>query len=922
MRSEESVGKPLRSSTSASDDSRTNRQSLRLRPSEHLENAGPPSPLRDTSLPTEPVPTTPKMSLFNLFSRPKFEKQRGYAERGIEVHPALPSKDLRQTASSPNLLAHVQQANNESSTQPPTPSTAATAPLKPKSRLKFTESTKPGLRESKNGPFEPPPLFQAYPQSMKDGCLEVSTMSVQTAIHKSKGKKADTTDEDSSIDARRTRSALKHANGVGGHVELPQKIFVLVTSGYLLQYAETGPANRLPEKILHLGSDSAAFASDLVPGRHHVLQVSQAVNQEGGLVASSASFLSKIGLRSAAVRRMTSSFLLVMPSAKEMEIWMTAIRREIVALGGKEIEHDPAKKIPLADAGEMKKTPSHRYQVKRNPSKVERLTSPTQASTPASFQQTDDGDSDSDTATLDGIEMEASKLDRSGGHAAARKRAPSDVPSISSSACPSLDQSQLNNIRSSESNSVRTSHTSQAGSPPTERPIKEALAEAADRRSPPKPNSRLLASYSMNWRRSGVPLALQKSGTLPPVLNVSPGQPKFDIIEESSPHSTTSSPKKTLTGARSEPNLHSASRVNSKRDSEVQVPPPVPSLSNAVAASSPWQEITTEAVPAVSVPSPALPARRRTSLQPLVTQQLAVNQASTRTVDANRGKRISFSMPLKINPSGVHAQPNSTVNSRRASQSYGPDAPGDSPTIHTLSAKVDALSRASSYSQRPSAPPSIALPNPPSAKARYSHVPAPIVTSPVMPTRPAPSPTNAQIAAGFPLPRSNTAPLQRPASLQVRSDMAPFLSSARSPQTGQIDARAIPIRGMKPSRSASNVGALATHHENARKLRPTTPTVPEEMDRAMPLPDRAMSPLPPRPGSRTSTRRSLKTRSSLPELDFGIPVVGLGPPAPPPNAPLPLPPPSSRPTSPSPVVAGHGSTANGIEAVAGLGIRV
>ncbi|KAK3056807.1 hypothetical protein LTR09_002600 [Extremus antarcticus] len=900
------------------------------------------------------------MSLFNLFSRPKVEKQRGYGERGFEAPPPLPAKDLRKTASTPNLL-HVQQEQaNESSTHLPPPSPAATAPLKSKSRLKFAETTKPNKR---TGPFTPPPLFQAYPQSMKDGCIEVSTMSVEAATHKSKGWKADAAAESSSIDTKRSRSALKHvANGGSGH-ELPQKIFVLVTSGYLLQYAESGPSNRLPEKILHLSKDSAAFASDLLPGKHYVLQVSQAVNQEGGLVANSGNIFFKLGLRSAAARRMTSSFLLVMPSAKEMESWMTAIRREIVALGGKQLDADPVRpttRDPASALREIKKTPSHRYQVKRNPSKVERLTSPSQdaASSPSALAE--DNTSDSDTATIDNIEIEASKLGEDAKDATTRERALSDVPSMSSSTAPSVEQSQLNNIRSSESNSVRTSHTSHAGtlsspaansqpssvagSPPTERPLKEAIAETGERTSPQKPNPRSLASYSMNWRRSGVPLALQKSGTLPPVLNMSPGTPKFAVIEESpvtgrnSPGSTNPSPKKSLTAVRSEPNLHSVSRIDSKRESKASSPPPVPSVPSAVTTSPPRPESTTESLPSGSIRSSDIAQNRRISLQPLATQSTATKQAPVRTLDANRGKRISFSMPLKVNPSGIHSQPSSAGTSRRSSQLHEPDAAGDTPAVHILAAKVDAPPRTSN-SQRLSVSPSTAPLGTPTPRSRYSLIPPPItitaITSPVMPTRPPPSPINGHLTSALTRAQSDVAPLRRPTSLQVRSDMAPFLSSVRNSQTGQIDARAIPIRGMKPSRSANNVAALATHHENAEGFRSTTPKVPEEADQAMPLPERAMSPLPPRAGSRTSIRKGLKTRSSLPELDFGIPVVGLGPPAPPPSAPLPPPPPGSRPTSPPPsgplpsLPPGSRPTspmqlpaANGIDAVAGLGIRV
>ncbi|EON63650.1 hypothetical protein W97_02878 [Coniosporium apollinis CBS 100218] len=51
-------------------------------------------------------------------------------------------------------------------------------------------------------------------------------------------------------------------------VDLPTKLYILVTSGCLLQYAGEGPSDRLPEKILQLGKDSAAFAI-----RRNVLEI-------------------------------------------------------------------------------------------------------------------------------------------------------------------------------------------------------------------------------------------------------------------------------------------------------------------------------------------------------------------------------------------------------------------------------------------------------------------------------------------------------------------------------------------------------------------------------------------------------------------------------------------------------------------------
>jgi hypothetical protein len=938
-----------------------NRQSLRLRPAQHFENVEPRSPLKEPAPRVETQPKPSKMSLFNLFSKPKVERQRGYTERGLDVPlvPQLPASQSRKNASTPNLLGPVRQPS-ASEIKPTLPSPAASAPLRPTARLKFTEPPgppKPPVREHKSGPFEAPPLFQAYPQSTKDGLLELSSM---TADHRSRARKTDANlreramEENASIYTSRSRMRYG-ASGGSGHLDLPRKIFVLVTSGYILQYAESGPSNRLPERVLQLGKESAAFASDLVPGKYHVLQVSQAVDQNGAAINTSGSIFSRLGMRGSAAKRMTSTLLLVMPNAAELDSWITAIRREIENLGGKKHDPDPVRPATRDPATELSKKPSHRYQVVRNPSKIERV-APTRESVPRlpDFKSDSDVESESDAATIDGIEMEASKLEEDGKETTSRQRAISDVQSRTSSAAVSIEQTQLNNLRNSGSNSTRTSNTSQATtvaspsvtteSPPAEQPSQEAGTDSKEGvSSPPKTASRILSSYNTNWRRSNAPAALQKSGALPSNLNSSPSKKNSIILEESpvatgSPStSANSSPKRSLNASRSEPNLRPANKRDSKMSPPPAMPlppgppPPPPAAAAAAAAAA--------AVPTVSAESQSQPPTtttgtsttqsnpstwsssrvpaRRTSLQPLSTQNAAGQQPGTRTSDSTRNKRMSFSMPLKVNPSGVHAQPNSTGNNRRASQLHDPDTAGETPVVHTLMAKVDPGKRTSILQAPPAAPSPT-----PAPKARYSLVPEPLpLPTPnsllPSPTRPAPTPQQIQ-------PQTGAAALRRPTSLQVRSDFAPFLQSVR--HSGQIDARAVPIRGMKPSRSANNVAALAAQTDNMGGFKSNTPTLPEEEegDQAMPLPPRAgsVSPLPPRPGSRTNNRKSLRTRSALPELDLGIPVVGLGPPAPPPNAPLPLLPPASRTSSPVPNQSPSPPANGGIDAVAGLGIRV
>jgi hypothetical protein len=93
----------------------------------------------------------------------------------------------------------------------------------------------------------------------------------------------------------------------------------------------------LPEKMMQLGKDTVAFASDAIPGRHWVLQVSQATGKDSAIASeSSKGILSRIGVQSSESRRATQNFLMVFENADDLDSWLTAIRREVEALGGRQ----------------------------------------------------------------------------------------------------------------------------------------------------------------------------------------------------------------------------------------------------------------------------------------------------------------------------------------------------------------------------------------------------------------------------------------------------------------------------------------------------------------------------------------------------------------------------------------------------------
>ncbi|CAD6499997.1 BgTH12-04102 [Blumeria graminis f. sp. triticale] len=202
--------------------------------------------------------------------------------------------------------------------------------------------------------WEAPCLYEAYPQALKYSFLPASTLSAETILRTSSYRQGNKPSQDlleqrsdqrhlnqASIQAEslvrkrivNTKSLHKRkSTRVLEKLEWTRKIYVLVPSGYLLQYSGAGPVDRVPEKIMKLEKDSVAFASDVIPGKHWVLQVSNALNSDG-TSADTRSLLSRLTQRGSEYKKIATSFLLVLDSAEELVSWITVLRKEINTLG-------------------------------------------------------------------------------------------------------------------------------------------------------------------------------------------------------------------------------------------------------------------------------------------------------------------------------------------------------------------------------------------------------------------------------------------------------------------------------------------------------------------------------------------------------------------------------------------------------------
>lgn len=217
--------------------------------------------------------------------------------------------------------------------------TTATVKSPARSTFASPSPSSPTKRRGSLATWEPVPLFQAWPQALRSATLPACVQADH--LLKMHNKKESTTfvnhpdisSDDKGIFAEMAKKKHRR-NSFSLKLDWTTKIYILVTAGYLLQYAGEGTHDRLPEKVVQLGKDSAAFASDVIPGRHWVLQVSSIFDEATAASQDTRSLLGKFGLREKE-RRQASDILMVFEAAGDMESWMTLLRKEIETLGGK-----------------------------------------------------------------------------------------------------------------------------------------------------------------------------------------------------------------------------------------------------------------------------------------------------------------------------------------------------------------------------------------------------------------------------------------------------------------------------------------------------------------------------------------------------------------------------------------------------------
>lgn len=273
-------------------------------------------------------------------------------------------------------------------TTPTSTSTFTPAPAAPTTK---PPGKKPSARDLG---WKPPPLFQAYPQAVKHGTLPAPTLSADAILRVHATSKGGGSRDEEGMGAglsqqnqeapeahvarlKKENKEKKHMRSVSETIaktDWTEKIYVVTTSGYILQYAGDGKHDRLPEKMLLLGPKSVAFASDAIPGKHWVLQVSQNSQSESTAepaVDTPRPLLARLGFHRSYTRRLTQSFLLVFTDPDELSSWLLAVRAQIETRGGKKYVSERV----FDDGMEQQLRPkvSARQLVKKDPNRVSSL---------------------------------------------------------------------------------------------------------------------------------------------------------------------------------------------------------------------------------------------------------------------------------------------------------------------------------------------------------------------------------------------------------------------------------------------------------------------------------------------------------------------------------------------------------------------
>lgn len=515
--------------------------------------------------------------------------------------------------------------------------------------------------------WEMPQLFKAFPQTIRQATLPAVTMPTEMVLRlHEKGVAAAALELPNTEESTPAEKAKKkHSKNPSlSNLQWTTKIYLLVTSGYLLQYSGAGHYDRLPEKVLKLTSTSAAFVTDSIPGRHWVLQVSSTTEPDAAIPTNeSKSILSKLSIMGGD-KRDTPNVLMVFESPGDLDSWMVTLRGEIEKLGGRRkmsetglpertvIPRQPSRNMVIRDSARFS------YVTSRSPSRLRK-------------ESHDDGD----------VTLKPSDFQHS------REQSLDD--SSTTNSVVSQDARQLDNLRDSNGNRLsfasadrRTALTSAASSPersPIAENFPRSSIETCDSHeyangvknadTKPRPNASVIAS-----RRS----TMSSAGLFIDINTIKPDTRNSDDPFSSNPNESQESPSGPITPNFSVPQSSSRRYSYIRANSSSSQSPPSPNVGSfqsrlirtkppPVAGSSrPLSMVIHQQSPRTDVPARP-PTADGTSYQPLSPVKELRQHSPDNSADG-RSEMISPRSSVAGRESMPSPSPSSRTSPRRSSK--------------------------------------------------------------------------------------------------------------------------------------------------------------------------------------------------------------------------------------------------------------
>ncbi|TQV98753.1 hypothetical protein V2A60_007544 [Cordyceps javanica] len=295
------------------------------------------------------APKSSKRSLRHIFSRSKLVKEaenlaaalpfrrpdlRG-AEDALADNRSASNVHIPLVAEPDNLAASAKRASSVPRARSLRRQSQAPPPAIPGRKGSFQDTAS----HESLAAWEMPQLFKAFPQTIRQATLPAVTMSTEMVLRlHEKNISAAVASDQLTTEERASKDKAKKKHGKNpslSNLQWTSKIYLLTTSGHLLQYSGTGNYDRLPEKVLKLSHTSAAFVTDSIPGQHWVLQISSTTEPDLATAANeSKSILSKLSIL-AGEKRESANILMVFESPGDLDSWMATLRAEIEKLGGR-----------------------------------------------------------------------------------------------------------------------------------------------------------------------------------------------------------------------------------------------------------------------------------------------------------------------------------------------------------------------------------------------------------------------------------------------------------------------------------------------------------------------------------------------------------------------------------------------------------